>query len=543
MSTQAKGRPWWTLAAMCFALFMIMLDNTIVYVALPSIQRSLHTTAETLQWTIDAYVLTFAVLILLGGKLGDRFGRRRMFLVGLLIFTLASAACAQATTDTELIAFRAIQGTGSALLNPLSLSILVAAFPRKQLPTAIGIWAGISGLGLSAGPLLGGILVERISWSAVFWVNVPIGAIAAVVCLWAVAESRDSQRRHLDLVGSALATGALLALVVAVIGTSSDAWTSARTIGLLVAGAVLGACFLAWEHRSADPMIPLRFFLRPAFSSSSTVALLVGFSFIGVLYLVVLYLQNVKGYSPLQAGVRTLPMSLVQALTSANAGRIDRALGVRAKMSAGMLLVSAGLLGLAQVEVASSYFAIWPFLLLLGLGIGLVMPAVSAAGMAAVDTDHAGIASGVINASRQVGGAFGVALLGSIAATIARADWQDRVSSLAPAARTNEVSTLVLGGQGSAIAALAGPTAGMDGLESFVHGLHAALLTGSALALIGSRVAVVGLRRARSAAATARPADAEETAPGPSAVDPPRSRQPAGSDGLQPAGGTNGRSP
>jgi EmrB/QacA subfamily drug resistance transporter len=501
MSTRALGRPWWTLAAMCFALFMIMLDNTIVYVALPSIQRSLHTTAETLQWTVDAYVLTFAVLILLGGKLGDRFGRKRMFLVGLLIFTLASAACAQATTDSQLIAFRAIQGKGSALLNPLSLSILVAAFPRKQLPTAIGIWAGVSGLGLSAGPLLGGLLVERISWSAVFWVNVPIGVIAAVVCLLTVAESRDSERRHLDVFGSALATAALLALVVAVIGTSSDAWTSPRTIGLLAAGAVLMACFLAWEHRSPDPMIPLRFFLRPAFSSSSIVALLVGFSFIGVLYLVVLYLQNVKGYSPLEAGVRTLPMSVVQALTAANAGRIDRAFGARVKMSAGMLLVSAGLFGLAQIEVASSYTAIWPFLAMLGLGIGLVMPAVSATGMAAVDTDQAGIASGVINASRQVGGAFGVAVLGSIAATIAYTDWHDRVSSLVPAARTNQVSALVLGGQGRAIAALAGRPAATAGLESFVHGLHFALLTGSALTLIGSAVAFVGLRGQRASAA------------------------------------------
>jgi EmrB/QacA subfamily drug resistance transporter len=500
-----RGRPWWTLAAMCFALFMIMLDNTIVYVALPSIQRSLHTTAETLQWTIDAYVLTFAVLILLGGKLGDRFGRKRMFLVGLVIFTLASAACAQATTDTQLIVFRTIQGTGSALINPLSLSILVAAFPRKQLPTAIGIWAGISGLGLSAGPLLGGFLVERISWSAVFWVNVPIGAIAAVVCLWAVAESRDSRRRHLDLVGSALATGALLALIVAVIDTSSAAWTSPRTIGLLVAGAVLAACFLTWEHRSADPMIPLRFFLRRAFSTASAVALLVGFSFIGVLYLVVLYLQNVKGYSPLEAGVRTLPMSLVQAFTSANAGRIDRALGARTKMSVGMLLVAVGLFGLAQLEVATSYTAIWPFLVALGVGIGLVMPAVSATGMAAVDADQSGIASGVINASRQVGGAFGVAVLGSIAATITRTDWHAHVSSLAPAARTNEVSTLVLGGRGSAIAALAGRPAAIAGLESFVHGLHGALLTGAGLTLIGSVVAFTGLPRGRNAPATVPP--------------------------------------
>jgi EmrB/QacA subfamily drug resistance transporter len=515
MSTRPTGRPWWTLAAMCFALFMIMLDNTIVNVALPSIQRALHTTAETLQWTIDAYVLTFAVLILLGGKLGDRFGRKRMFLVGLAIFTLASAACAQATTDTQLIAFRAIQGTGAALLNPLSLSILVAAFPRKQLPTAIGIWAGISGLGLSAGPLLGGILVERISWSAVFWVNVPIGAIAAGVCLWAVAESRDSERRHLDLAGAALVTGALSALVVAVIGTSSHAWTSPRTIGLLVAGAVLLALFLAWEHRSADPMIPLRFFLRPAFSTSSVVALLTGFSFIGVLYLLVLYLQNVEGYSPLQAGVRTLPLTLIQALTAANAGRLNRMLGARTKMSIGMLLVSAGLFGLAQIQVASSYTAIWPFMVLLGLGMGLVMPALSAAGMAAVDEDQSGIASGVINASRQVGGAFGIAVLGSIAATLSRADWQHQLSLLAPAtqAKANELTTLVLGGQGSAIAALAGQPAARAGLESFVDGVHAALLTGSALTLIASAVALFGLRRRQSAAAAASLTSADTAAP------------------------------
>jgi MFS family permease len=216
---------WWTLAAMCFALFMIMLDNTIVNVALPSIQRALHATAETLQWTIDACVLTFAVLILLGGKLGDRFGRKRVFLAGLGIFTLASAACAPATTDTQLIVFRVIRGAGAALLNPLSLSILVAAFPRNKLPTAIGIWAGVSALGLSAGPLVGGYLVERVSWSAVFWVNVPVGVLAAVVCVWAVTESRDERHRHLDVFGTALVTTGLFMLVVALIGTTSDGWS------------------------------------------------------------------------------------------------------------------------------------------------------------------------------------------------------------------------------------------------------------------------------------------------------------------------------
>jgi EmrB/QacA subfamily drug resistance transporter len=494
---RAGRQAWWTLLAMCFALFMIMLDNTIVNVALPSIQRTLHTTPETLQWTIDAYVLTFAVLILLGGKLGDRYGRKRMFLVGLGIFTLASAACAQATTDTQLVAFRAIQGAGAALLNPLSLSILVAAFPRKQLPTAIGIWAGVSALGLSVGPLAGGFLVERVSWSAVFWVNVPIGAIAALVCLWAVTESRDERHRHLDVVGTALVTTGLFVLVVGLIGTTSDGWTSTHTLGLLTAGAVLMALFLTWEHRNAEPMVPLRFFLRPAFSTSSTVSLLVGFAFIGVLYLIVLYFQNDMGYSTLQAGLRTLPLTLTQALTAANAGRLDRMLGARAKMTVGMLLLSAGLFGLAQIQVTTSYSAIWPFQVLLGLGMGLVMPAVAAAGMAAVDPEQSGIASGVINASRQVGGALGIAVLGSIAATLTRTDWQQQLSQLPPAthAKAAHLTALVVGGQGKLIATAAGRPAELAALAAFVDGTRGALLTSSALTLIASAVAFAGLRR------------------------------------------------
>ena len=504
-TARAKGenQAWWTLVAMCFALFMIMLDNTIVNVALPSIQRSLHTSPETLQWTIDAYVLTFAVLILFGGKLGDRFGRKRMFLVGLGIFTLASAACAQATTDTQLVAFRAVQGVGAALLNPLSLSILVAAFPRRQLPTAIGIWAGVSALGLSVGPLVGGFLVERVSWSAVFWVNVPIGAIAAVVCLWAVTESRDERHRHLDAVGTALVTTGLFALVVALIGTSSNGWTSATTLGLLTAAAVLSALFIAWEHHNMEPMVPLRFFLRPAFSTSTVVSLLVGFAFIGVLYLIVLYFQNVMGYSPLQAGLRTLPLTLTQAVTAANAGRLNRTFGARTKMSVGLLLLSVGLFGLAQIQVTTSYTAIWPFQVLLGLGMGLVMPAVAAAGMAAVAAEQSGVASGVINASRQVGGALGIAVLGSIAATITRTDWHQQLSQLPAAtqAKAGHLTALVVGGQGPPIAAAAGRPAELAALASFVDGTRGALLTSSALVLIASAVAFGGLRRRPDTAA------------------------------------------
>src|SRR3954452_19357152 len=212
MSVSVRDRgshKWWTLFAMCFALFMIMLDNTVVNVALPSIQRDLRTTPENLEWTVNAYIVTFAALILLGGKLGDRFGRKPMFLLGLTIFTAASAACALSGTDTALIWSRVAQGVGAALMNPLSLSIIVSAFPREQIPTAIGIWAGVSGLGLASGPLVGGFLVEHVDWSAVFWINVPIGIVAAAVTVWAVADSRDRTTRALDVVGTGLVSAAL----------------------------------------------------------------------------------------------------------------------------------------------------------------------------------------------------------------------------------------------------------------------------------------------------------------------------------------------
>ena len=271
MTHENANHKWWTLFAMCFALFMIMLDNTIVNVALPSIQHELKPTPENLEWTVNAYILVFATLILLGGKLGDRFGRKRIFMLGLVVFTLSSAACALAQTDTQLIGFRAVQGVGGALLNPLSLSILVAAFPRKQLPQAIGIWAGISGLGLAIGPLLGGFLTQHFSWSAVFWVNVPIGVIALGVTAWAVIESRDPSARSLDIVGTVLISASLFSLTWGLIKTANHAWLGVYTLSFIGAALVLGALFVLWESRTDDPMIPLSFFRIRAFTVSSIV--------------------------------------------------------------------------------------------------------------------------------------------------------------------------------------------------------------------------------------------------------------------------------
>jgi EmrB/QacA subfamily drug resistance transporter len=518
---QHENHKWWTLFAMCFALFMIMLDNTIVNVALPSIQHDLKPTPENLEWTVNAYILVFATLILLGGKLGDRFGRKRIFLVGLLIFTLSSAACALAQSDTQLITFRAVQGIGGALLNPLSLSILVAVFPRKQLPQAIGIWAGISGLGLAVGPLLGGFLTQHFSWSAVFWVNVPIGVVAMGVTAWAVIESRDPSARSLDIVGTVLISAGLFLLTWGLIKTASHSWLGAYTLGFLAAAAVLVVLFILWESRIRDPMIPLGFFRIRAFSVSSVVVALVGVALFGVIYFLTLYFQNVRGYDPIQAGLRTLPTTMMILFVAPIGGRLSSRIGPRWLMTVGMLSASIGLFGLSQVHVHSSYNAIWPFQMMMGAGMALTMPAVSATGMAAVERTKAGIASGVINASRQVGGALGIAVLGGIGTTLAASSWSDRIAGLpAPLhAQAERLVPLVQGGQGKQILAIThSQTATADALGAFVHGVDAAFLAGGALTFAAALVACFGLAHMR---VTAAPQGAPDGGEGSEAAEQP----------------------
>ncbi len=491
---ERANHKWWTLAAMCFALFMIMLDNTVVNVALPSIQRSLKTTPENLEWTINAYFLSFAALILLGGKLGDRFGRKRIFLVGLVIFTLSSAACALSTSDAGLISARVVQGIGAALMNPLSLSIIVAAFPRHQVPTAIGIWAGISGLGLAIGPLLGGFLVEHVDWSAVFWINVPIGVLAAAATLWFVQESKDPTARSFDIAGTVLVTGGLFALVWALIRTNSHSWRSGQTLGFLVVAAVLLVGFVVWEDRQSDPMIPLAFFRKRAFDVAVASVGLIGFSMFGIIYFLTLYLQNVRGYSAIESGLRTLPMTLMVILIAPVAGRLSARIGPRPLMSGGMLIMSLGLASLTRLSIDASYWTvIFPSFICVGAGIAMSMPTTTGVAMGSVDPARAGIASGVINSSRQVGGALGVAVLGSIAATVATAHWGDN----APAAlqsTSHRFDSLVVGGQVAPLGRLAGAPAQLAASHAFIDGVTTAMTVGSLLALSGSVIAFIGLR-------------------------------------------------
>lgn len=494
-----RGNRWWTLGAMCFGLFLIMLDNTVVNVALPEIQSDLDATPAMLEWTVNAYVLSFAVLILLGGKLGDRFGRRRMFLVGLVIFIAMSAACALAPSAEVLVAFRAGQGVGGALMNPLTLSILVAAFPRRELGTAIGIWAGISALALAIGPLLGGLLAEHVGWASIFWINVPIGVVGIAVTLAAVAESRDPGALRLDWPGVALVTAGLFCVVWGLIETTSHAWASPYTITFLTVGLVLLAAFVAWEGRADTPMLPLEFFRSRVFSSATVLVGFVGLSLFGVIYFITLYMQNVKGWSPAEAGVRSLPLTTMVILIGPLAGRLQKRFSPRRLMTVGMLLSAAGLLGLSRLEYTSGYNAIWPYYILMGVGLAVTMPTTSSIAMASVDPDRSGIASGVINAARQVGAALGLAILGAVGATVASNTWADTLAPLPPAQRAAgaRLDPLVVGARGDEIGALAGADAARHGLEAFVQGVQAAMLVGACLMLAAAATAFVGLRGRR----------------------------------------------
>ncbi|MEI6689263.1 MAG: MFS transporter [Thermoleophilia bacterium] len=499
----SKRRMWLTLFAMCFALFMIMLDNTVVNVALPTIQKDLHPSQSGLQWIINAYILVFAALILLGGKLGDRFGRKRMFIVGLVLFTVFSVACALSQTAEQLIIFRALQGTGAALMNPLSLSILVATFPRPKLPQAIGIWAGVSGLGLALGPLLGGFLTEHVGWSAVFWINVPIGVIALGFVLFVVSESKDSTVKSLDVVGTILVTLGLFGLIYALIGTSTHQWLSANTLVPLIVGIVLIIVFIIWESKHDEPMVPLGFFRSRGFTTSIIVATLVGFGLYGSLFVVTLYMQNIRGYSAVEAGLRTLPLTMAVMFVAPIAGKLNARLGPALLMGTGLALSSIAMIGLRFLEVDSSYNLIWPFYLMLGTGIALTLPAASAAAMGAIDPRKAGVGSGVLNASRQVGGALGIAVLGSVATALTDKAWTEKTDAMGGqiAANADKLRPLVQGAQiqvlGEIVSERVSGAADMMmamAASAWMDGFHASVLAGAIILGAGVVVVIVGFR-------------------------------------------------
>ena len=410
-----EHRKWWTLVAVSFGLFMIMLDNTVVNVALKSIQDDLNVSISSLEWVVNAYFLTFAVLMLSGGKLADRYGRRRVFIVGLAIFTASSLACGLSTSGSTLIAFRAVQGVGAAMMNPATLSIITATFPPRQRGTAMGIWVGVSAVALALGPITGGVLSEYAHWSWIFFINVPIGVIAMVVARVVIRESKDtSKEQRLDLPGLASSGIALFALTYALIEANAKGWMSAEILGLFAVAAVGFGTFVLLELHQRNPMLDLSLFRDRTFSGANLTMALVALSMFGVFFYVSLFVQEVLHYSPVKAGAAFLPMTLCIVFFAPVAGKLSDRIGSRWLMGSGMLLVSLSLVLFSLLDASSDFWNLLPALLVGGAGMATAMTPTTAAAMSSVPVDKAGVGSGVLNSMRQVGGSLGVALSGAI---------------------------------------------------------------------------------------------------------------------------------
>ncbi len=409
------NRKWWTLGAMCFALFMIMLDNTVVNVALPSIERDLGSSLSSLEWIVNGYTLTFAVLLATGGRLGDIFGRRLTFLIGVVLFSVSSATAGLAPDTTSLVLSRVVQGMGGALMMPATLSIVTNAFAPSERGKAIGTWAGVSALALAIGPVLGGFLTEDVSWRAIFYINVPVGVAAVLASLFAVRESRDhTVGREVDYAGVATLTAALTALVLALIEGNSWGWGSTSIVVLLAGAVAMLVAFVAVELRVSAPMVEFRLFANRNFVGANLIALVVSFAMLAQFFFLALYMQNVLGYSPLQAGVRFLPATLMIVAIAPISGRLTDRIGARVPIAAGLSLVTVAMLWLTQVDASTTYTDLLPSFVLMGIGMALTMSPMSTAAMNAVSETKAGIASGILSMNRMVGGTFGVAVIGAV---------------------------------------------------------------------------------------------------------------------------------
>jgi EmrB/QacA subfamily drug resistance transporter len=407
-------RTLWTFVITSVALFMVVLDNLVVSTALPVIRTDLGASLEQLEWTVNAYTLTFAVLLLTGAALGDRFGRKRIFAVGLALFTGASAAAALAPTMDALIAARAIQGIGGAIVTPLTLTILSDAFPKEKRGLALGAWSGIAGLAVASGPLVGGAVVDGISWQWIFWLNVPIGIVLLPLALRFLRESHGPAGQ-LDLPGLALASVGLLGIVWGLINGHGDGWTSPQIVASLTVGAILTAGFVAWETRAKTPMLPMRFFRNRAFAAANGASLLMYFGMFGSIFLLAQFLQTVQGYSPFGAGLRVLPWTAMPMIVAPIAGALSDRIGGRPLMAGGLALQAIGLGWLAAVTTPTVPYSelVLPFIIS-GTGMAMFFAPVANVVLSSVRAEEEGKASGTNNAIREVGGVFGVAVLASV---------------------------------------------------------------------------------------------------------------------------------
>jgi EmrB/QacA subfamily drug resistance transporter len=496
--TEARNK-WWTLVAVCLGTFMLLLDITIVNVALPDIQQALQSSFSDLQWVVDAYALTLAAFLLTAGSLADMYGRRRLYLIGLVVFTCASVLCGFAVSTLMLQLSRGLQGLGGAIMFAVSLALLADAFRGKDRGAAFGVWGGVTGLAVAIGPLLGGLLTSGLSWRWIFFVNAPIGVVALVLTLIKVGESRAPRASRPDWLGFALFTVALSSLVYGLIESNQRSFTDGLVLGCFAAAAVLLVAFVIVEWRSSRPMFDLRLFQLPTFSGGSVAAFGLSASIFAMLLYLVLYLQDILGYSALATGVRLMVLSGGTLATSAVAGRLTSRVPVRLLIGPGLLLVGVGLLLMRGLDAGSSWTHLIPGLIVAGLGVGMVNPPLASTAVGVVPPERAGMASGINSTFRQVGIATGIALLGTLFSSKVTAEVLQRVAAVPGLSRRGpQLATAVQSGQiGSVIGKL--PEHSRQAVATitrgaFTTGLNSILLVAAVIALASGVVALAAIR-------------------------------------------------
>jgi EmrB/QacA subfamily drug resistance transporter len=499
-----------TLGATCFGLFMVMLDNTVVNLALPTIQRELGSDISGLQWIMDAFTLLLAALMLTGGTLGDLYGRKRAFLAGLAVFTAGSLFCALSPSVPMLIGGRAIQGVGAAIMMPSTLAILTHTFQDpKERAQAIGIWAGVSGISLALGPAVGGVMVDAFGWESIFYLNVPIGLVAFVIAARLVPESKSPEGRGLDIPGQILAIAGLGALTYAFIEANTYGWGSALIVTLFVLSAAALVAFGLWERRAKSPVLQLSFFKNITFSGANLVGLIVSFGFMGILMFLAMFMQNVQGFTPTGAGVRQLPSTLAVMAFAILSGRVVGRIGARLPITIGMLLVGGGILGFLSVQSTTPYSHYWWILAIIGTGTGLVMSPITTAVMSTVPVARSGMAAATSNTMRQVGGVFGIAVLGSIVTSAFSSTLATSLNALnLPSGVAATVAKMAQQGRGTqSIPSI--PGLDVSAIEAtvkdaFTTSLHHAVLVAGPILLVGAVVAAIMVRDTSPKAQLAR---------------------------------------
>jgi EmrB/QacA subfamily drug resistance transporter len=446
----ARDRRWIALILLCVAQFVVVLDASIVNVALPTIGRALNFSESQLPWVVNAYVLTFGGFLLLGGRMADLLGRRRVFMGGLVLFALASLAGGLATNSGQLIAARAVQGLGAAILSPAALSIVTTTFQDgAERNRALGIWGAVAGSGGAAGVLLGGVLTDGLGWQWVLWVNVPIGLAAAAISPMLLAESRSTaERRHFDVAGAVSVTAGLSLLVYALVDANDAGWGSARTIGLLAISAALLAAFVVIERRAPSPLMPFRIFRSRTLTGANVVGLLIGASLFSMFFYISLYMQQVLGYSAIHAGLSYLPLAITIIISAGIASQLVTKVGFKRVLAAGMVFIAVALIWFSQISVDGSFLSdILGPSLLAAIGLGFAFVTSTIAAVSGIAEHEAGLASGLINTSQQIGGALGLAILSAISISVIGA-------SRAPADLTEGFQAAFLAGAGFAVLGL-----------------------------------------------------------------------------------------